>query len=200
MGFQQDTPSPRPTRSLPAWGLGPTPPRIAYANDDIAEGQIGRYEHFIPSCPDSDLPNAFARSAEKQDAQEDRRFALIADQQHQQEDRILGYVTQSGDYMRRSQESMRAMLDEHCRLQSNQKAQAQANEARLVAHNLEYASAVERTYHIRADLRAREQAEAAEANRRAIEEKQQRKLQERLEEQRLHASSNFMDRFGASLK
>lgn len=203
MSLRQDTVSPKPLRSFPAWDAGPTPSRVPYrgtAKDELIEGPIGRFEHFTKKVQAEDSPDAFARSVDKDEAKHQRRIALIADRQHNQEDRILQYVTQPNEYARQSQQALRSTLDEHCQMQGCQREQARYEDALQVQFDQQYATAVERTHRLRSDMRARQQAEAAEANRRAIEEKQLRKQRERQEEHRLDMNSNFMDRFGGSLK
>jgi hypothetical protein len=203
MHLQQDTASPRPVRSFPAWDAGPTPSRVPYrgtAKDEVVEGPIGRFEQFAKKPQAEDSPNAFARSVDKDEAKHQRRTALIADRQHNQEDRILQYVTKPNEYARQAQQVLRSTLDEHRQMQSSEREQARYENKLQVEHNHQYATAVERTHRLRAEMRASQQAEAAEANRRAIDEKQLRKQRERQEEHRLDRSSNFMDRFGGSLK
>jgi putative hemolysin len=170
------------------------------AKDEVVKGPIGRFEHFTKKPPAENSPDAFARSVDKDEARQQRRIALIADRQHDQHDRILQYVTQPREYAQQSQRALRSTLDEHCQMQGYQREQARYEDALQVAFDRQYATALERTHRLRAEMRARQQAEAAEANRRAIEEKQLRKQRERQEEHRLDMNSNFMDRFGGSLK
>ena len=146
--------------------------------------------------PGKGSANAFARSEEKVAAHLSRRNAFVAERKHQQEDRILSYVASP----RASQSTVRASLDEQRQLQGDQRAQARYSEAIQTEQNMQYASAVESTYQARAGMRAQQQAVAAEANRRAMEDKTQRKQQERVAEQQMDTSSFFIDRFGTSLR
>jgi len=150
--------------------------------------------------PVATTPNAFALSVEKDAAHCSRRNEFVAERKHQQEARIMDYVSTPREYAQQTQHTLRMTYDEQRQAQDGQRAQARYSAAIQTEQDMQYASAVQRTHQLRTDMRAQQQAEAADANRRAAAEKTQRKQQERAAEQQLDSSANFMDRFGTTLR